>query len=44
MTENQAKPQEAGWNFDNSYARLPEIVLCRAEPGAGALAEDRHLE
>lgn len=31
MTEKQASI-EAGWNFDNSYARLPESVFTRQNP------------
>ncbi|NOU96854.1 YdiU family protein [Paenibacillus sp. LMG 31456] len=31
MTENKAII-EAGWNFDNSYARLPESVFTRLNP------------
>ena len=26
------KPIEAGWNFDNSYARLPEVLYARLNP------------
>ncbi|MFB6363459.1 YdiU family protein [Paenibacillus elgii] len=31
MTENKAIP-EAGWNFDNSYARLPEMFYSKLDP------------
>ncbi|NBD24658.1 protein adenylyltransferase SelO [Paenibacillus glycinis] len=32
MTENQATPQEAGWKFDNSYARLPQSFYAEQSP------------
>ncbi|RQW89192.1 MAG: YdiU family protein [Geobacter sp.] len=33
MTANTStKPSEAGWNFDNSYARLPESLYARLNP------------
>ncbi|MFH1020778.1 MAG: protein adenylyltransferase SelO family protein, partial [Pseudomonadota bacterium] len=33
MTANTStKPSEAGWNFDNSYARLPESLYARLSP------------
>ncbi len=31
MNEN-GHLQEAGWNFDNSYARLPEVLFARQNP------------
>ncbi|MCP3774045.1 YdiU family protein [Paenibacillus sp. MZ04-78.2] len=31
MTENKVIP-EAGWNFDNSYARLPEMFYSKLDP------------
>ncbi|TCZ78216.1 YdiU family protein [Paenibacillus albiflavus] len=31
MTENN-KTKEAGWNFDNSYARLPQSFFTRIDP------------
>ncbi|NMO94355.1 protein adenylyltransferase SelO [Paenibacillus lemnae] len=33
MTPSQTSA-EAGWNFDNSYARLPETLFTRQHPGA----------
>lgn len=33
MTENKATT-EAGWNFDNSYARLPDMFFTRQEPAS----------
>jgi len=33
MTANTGtKPREAGWNFDNSYVRLPESLYARLNP------------
>ena len=28
----EATLQSAGWNFDNSYARLPEVFFSRVKP------------
>ena len=32
MGEIISKISKIGWNFDNSYARLPEIMLSRLNP------------
>ncbi|WP_410512834.1 YdiU family protein [Paenibacillus sp. BR2-3] len=32
MTKGQAPISAAGWNFDNSYARLPELFFTRLNP------------
>ena len=32
IVEEKKEPQRAGWNFDNSYARLPETLYTKMEP------------
>ncbi|MBS3976466.1 MAG: YdiU family protein [Syntrophomonadaceae bacterium] len=32
MTQGKTASAEAGWNFDNSYARLPELLFSRLNP------------
>ncbi|MFB7814921.1 YdiU family protein [Paenibacillus chitinolyticus] len=38
MTDKKAGP-ETGWNFDNSYARLPEIFFTKTNPTPAASPE-----
>jgi hypothetical protein len=42
-SSRQTRP-DAGWTFDNSYARLPEAFYVRLNPSTGARAETRGFQ